>query len=127
MHLRPRFRIAQNWRCPFLRDSFAGFLSCCILVIPRFRAGLKLAHTAGSCDLTAAVGDIASVFLCLPTLRMDNLCDGLVRFVDAPSLVFYAQRIGMNAIENDMKVIVLRVAVQCKNGKMTAAQAEIPF
>jgi hypothetical protein len=50
-----------------------------------------------------------------------------VRFVDAPSLVFYAQRIGMNAIENYMKMIVLSVAVQCKNGKMVAAHTEMLF
>src|ERR1035441_7355848 len=96
-------------------------------MVPRFRARLRLAHTAGSCDLTAAVGNVASVSLCLPTLRADNLCEGLVRFVDAPSLVFHAQRIGMNAIENDMKMIVLSVAVQCKNGKMVEAHTEMPF
>jgi hypothetical protein len=44
-----------------------------------------------------------------------------------PSLVFYAQRFGMNAIENDMKMIVLGVPVQCKNGKMFAAHSEMPF
>ena len=96
-------------------------------MVPRFRVGLRLAHAAGSCDLTAAIGNVASVSLCLPTLCMDNLCDGLVSFVDAPSLVFYAQRIGMNAIENDMKMIVLSVAVQCKNGQMIAAHTEMPF
>jgi hypothetical protein len=96
-------------------------------MVPRLRARLGLAHTAGSCDLTAAVGDIASVSLCLPTLRADDFCNGLMRFVDAPSLVFYAQRIGMNAIENDMKMIVLSVAVQCKNGQMIAAHTEMPF
>src|ERR1035437_358062 len=96
-------------------------------MVPRFRARLRLAHTAGSCELTAAVGNVASVSLCLPTLCMDNLCDGLVSFVDAPSLVFYTQRIGMNAIEHDMKMIVLSVAVQCKNGKMFAAHTEMPF
>src|ERR1035438_3195144 len=96
-------------------------------MVPRFRARLRLAHTAGSSDLTAAVGDIASVSLCLPTLRMNNLCETLVRFVDAPSPVFYAQRIGMNAIENDMKMIVLSVAVQCKHGKMAAAHTDMPF
>jgi len=58
---------------------------------------------------------------------MDNLRDGLVSFVDAPSFVFYTQRIGMNAIENDMKMIVLSVAVQCKNGQMIAAHTEMPF
>src|SRR5271166_732505 len=33
----------------------------------------------------------------------------------------------MNAIENDMKMIVLSVAVQCKNSKMAATQTEMPF
>jgi hypothetical protein len=50
-----------------------------------------------------------------------------MRPVDAPSLVFYAQRIGMKAIENDMKMIVLSVAVQSEYGKMIAAHTEMPF
>jgi hypothetical protein len=88
---------------------------------------VRRSSTSGSYDFTVAVGDIAGILFCLPTLRMDNLCNGLVRFVDAPSLVFYAQRIGMNAIEYDMKMIVFSVAVQRKNSKIDAAHSEIPF
>src|SRR5271166_6022607 len=33
----------------------------------------------------------------------------------------------MNAIENNMKMKVLSVAVQCKDGKLVAAHTEMPF
>ena len=33
----------------------------------------------------------------------------------------------MNAIENDMKMVVHSVAVQCKDGKLVAAHTEMPF
>jgi hypothetical protein len=48
------------------------------------------------------VGEIAGVLLGLPSLRVNNLGDSFVRFVDAPSFVCYAHRYGVNAIENDV-------------------------
>jgi hypothetical protein len=50
-----------------------------------------------------------------------------VRFVDAPSLVFYTHRYGIDAIENDMEMVVLGIAMECKDGKMTLIHTEMPF